>query len=202
VVVSLRERICVMNSNQNVGQLSFHLYNSVSTFWIRFAKTVSGYFCFIELVLHPQTCYITVHTFTCPSPDGIPQSPDSSNSSLVNPNYTVSQKRPPFIWITLCQKLTDFNDSGMLNPEKIWQENLTDCPSHLSDVATVPWEIQVVFNSIIYTSRSHKKTTCNVLAHPPKAVEQQLLLVFFWAKVNNLKYMNNNVEKWLLDFPR
>jgi len=27
---------------------------------------------------------------------------------------------------------------GMLNPEKIWHENLTDsmCPPHLSDVAT------------------------------------------------------------------
>jgi len=25
-----------------------------------------------------------------------------------------------------CQKLTDFNNSGMLNPQKIWHEDLTD----------------------------------------------------------------------------
>jgi len=60
----------------------------------------------------------------------------------------------------------------MLNPEKIWRKNLTDCPPHLSDVATVPWEIQkVIFNSIIHTyfwlfTLSHKKTICNPLAHP------------------------------------
>jgi len=142
-----------MNSNQNVGQLSFHLYNSVLTCWIRFAKTVSRYFCFIELVLHPQTCYITVHTFTCPSPDGIPQSPDTAQIHHWLIQITPCPKNVTFYLNNSCQKLTDFNDSGMLNPEKIWQENLTDCPSHLSDVATVPWEIQVVFNSIIYTSR-------------------------------------------------
>jgi len=40
----------------------------------------------------------------------------------------------------------------MLNTDKIWHENLTDCPPHLSDVATVPWEIKkVIFNSIIQT---------------------------------------------------
>jgi len=31
---------------------------------------------------------------------------------------------------------------GMLNREKIWQENLTDCAPHLLDVTTVLWEIQ------------------------------------------------------------
>jgi len=31
---------------------------------------------------------------------------------------------------------------GVLNPEKIWHENLTFCPPRLSDVAIVPWEIQ------------------------------------------------------------
>ena len=31
---------------------------------------------------------------------------------------------------------------GMFNPEKIWHENLTDCPPRLSDVAIVLWEIQ------------------------------------------------------------
>ena len=31
---------------------------------------------------------------------------------------------------------------GMLNPKKFWHKNLTDCPPHLLDVATVRWEIQ------------------------------------------------------------
>ena len=31
---------------------------------------------------------------------------------------------------------------GVWNPEKIWHENLTDCPPRLSDVATVPREIE------------------------------------------------------------
>ena len=31
---------------------------------------------------------------------------------------------------------------GMLNPEKIGREMLQICPPHLSDVATLPWEIQ------------------------------------------------------------
>ena len=31
---------------------------------------------------------------------------------------------------------------GTWNPAKIWHENLTGCPPHLSDVATLPWEIQ------------------------------------------------------------
>jgi len=36
-------------------------------------------------------------------------------------------KRPPFNFFELlCQKLTDFNDFGTLNPEKIWHEDLTD----------------------------------------------------------------------------
>ena len=29
-----------------------------------------------------------------------------------------------------------------LNPENIWREMLQICPPHLSDVATLPWEIQ------------------------------------------------------------
>jgi len=48
-------------------------------------------------------------------------------------------------------------------------------PSHLSDVATLPWKIQkkVIFNSIIHTyfwlfrlTLSQKKTNCSPLAHP------------------------------------
>jgi len=31
---------------------------------------------------------------------------------------------------------------GVWNPERIWHENLTDCPPRLSDVAAVPSEIQ------------------------------------------------------------
>ena len=31
---------------------------------------------------------------------------------------------------------------GVWKSEKIWHENLTDCPLRLSDVATVPWEIE------------------------------------------------------------
>jgi len=31
---------------------------------------------------------------------------------------------------------------GLLNPKKIWQESLTDSPPHLSDVATVPLEME------------------------------------------------------------
>ena len=57
---------------------------------------------------------------------------------------------------------------------KSW-ENLTwkssDCSPRLSDVATVPWKFQVIFNSNIHTyfwllTLSHKKTLCNPLAHP------------------------------------
>jgi len=51
-----------------------------------------------------------------------------------------------------CQKLTEpiLMIFVLWNPQKIWHENLTDCPSRLSDVATVPWEIQKshFFNSI------------------------------------------------------
>ena len=53
----------------------------------------------------------------------------------------MSQKRSPIIfWIT--QKLTDFNDFGVLNPDKSWHKMLQICPPHLSDVATLPREIQ------------------------------------------------------------
>ena len=52
--------------------------------------------------------------------------------------------------------------------EKIWHGNLADCPPHLSDVATVPWEIQKSFSYIlliIYYVIS-QKTIYNPLAHP------------------------------------
>jgi len=85
--------------------------------------------------------------------------------------HLVPKKRPPFIfWITP-SKITDFNNFWHV---KSWQNltwNLTDCPSHLLDVAHVPWEIQkVIFNSIIHTyfwlfTSSHKKTICNPRIH-------------------------------------
>jgi len=31
---------------------------------------------------------------------------------------------------------------GMLIPEKIWHEILQSCPTHLSYVASLPWEIK------------------------------------------------------------
>jgi len=31
---------------------------------------------------------------------------------------------------------------GELNPDKIWDKKIKICPSPLSDVATLPWEIQ------------------------------------------------------------
>jgi len=41
---------------------------------------------------------------------------------------------------------------GTLNPEIIWREILQVCPTHLSDVAILPWKIQkkIIVNSIIY----------------------------------------------------
>ena len=80
--------------------------------------------------------------------------------------YPVPPKKSTFL--NNCQKLTNFNDFGMINPEKILQI----CPTHLSNVATLPWEIQKShFNGIIHTyfrlfTFSQKKTNCNPLAHP------------------------------------
>ena len=57
--------------------------------------------------------------------------------------HRVPQKTFTFCFFEqLCQKLTDFNNFGMWNPKKIWHEHFTYCPPYLSDVATVPWEIQ------------------------------------------------------------
>ena len=87
-------------------------------------------------------------------------------------NYFLNRvpKKSTFYFLNNCQKLTDFNYFGM----KIWHENhLTDCPSHLSDVATVPWEIQTSHFQQYYSyillityTLSHKKTNCNPLFHP------------------------------------
>jgi len=52
----------------------------------------------------------------------------------------VSKKTTTFCFLNNCRKLTDFNDFWHV---KSW-ENLTGiiiCPPHLSNVATLPWEI-------------------------------------------------------------
>ena len=105
-------------------------------------------------------------------------------------------KKCTFYFLNNCQKLTDFNDfwAGMWNPEKIWQETLTDCPPRLSDVATLPWEIQKSHFQQYYSSvhhywlltLSHKKTICNPLAHPTWNVTTltcELQNFFIWLKV-------------------
>jgi len=43
---------------------------------------------------------------------------------------------------------------GVWNPEKIWHKNLTDCPPRLSDVATIPWEIQKSFSTVLFMHTS------------------------------------------------
>ena len=61
---------------------------------------------------------------------------------------------------------------GTLNRKKCDMKIFQNCPSHLSDVATLPWEVQkVLFNSIIHAyfrlfTLSQKKTNCNPLGHP------------------------------------
>jgi len=47
---------------------------------------------------------------------------------------------------------------------------------------------------IIGSTKQHKLTA--------KAVGQQLLFVFFCGNVNNLKYMNNNVENDFFGLPK
>jgi len=67
-----------------------------------------------------------------------------------------------------------FGICGMLNPEKIWRETLQICPPHLSDVATLPWEIQKShfqqYNSyiflIIYVISEKKQTLSHLPTSP------------------------------------
>jgi len=80
---------------------------------------------------------------------------------------------------------------GVWNPENILQENLTDCPPRLSDVATVTWEIEkkVIFNSIIHTyfwlfTLPRKKSIH--LPTPPENITTltcELWNYFIWLKV-------------------
>ena len=81
---------------------------------------------------------------------------------------------------------------GKRNADKIPHEYLTDCAPRLSDVATVPWEIQKSHcqqyfhtNFWLFTL-SHKKTVCNLLVRPPKNVTTitcELQNFFIWLKV-------------------
>jgi len=91
---------------------------------------------------------------------------------------------------------------SMLNLEKIWQQNLTDCPPHLSDVATVPWEIQKIHFQqnysytllIIYITSQEK--IYNLLAHPPENVTTltyELQNFFIWLKVCCVLWLLSNV---------
>jgi len=52
--------------------------------------------------------------------------------------HTVFQKRPSFYFLITLLKLTDFNNYGMLNFEKISHEHLTLLST---SPATLPWEI-------------------------------------------------------------
>ena len=57
--------------------------------------------------------------------------------------YHVSPKNVHLFifWITL-KNWPILITFGTLNPKKIWHNTLQICPSHLSDVSTLPWEIQ------------------------------------------------------------
>jgi len=85
--------------------------------------------------------------------------------------------------------------SGMLNPEKIWHEDLTglSTPSHLSDVAILPWEIQKKsFSTILFIQISHylcfirRIQTVIQLPTPSENVSIltcELLNFFIWLKL-------------------
>jgi len=60
---------------------------------------------------------------------------------------------------------------GMWNHEKIWHENLTDHPPRLSDVATVPREIE---------KKSSKKS------HFQQYYSYILLIIYIISQENNL----------------
>jgi len=98
--------------------------------------------------------------------------------------YTLSQKTSTFL---LSQKLTDFDDFWYV---KYWEnvmKILQICPPQLSDVATLPGEIQkVIVNSIIHTyfwlfTFSRKKTNCNSL-EAINGKTAQLPKLLFWEK--------------------
>jgi len=81
---------------------------------------------------------------------------------------------------------------GKLNLDKICHVMLQICPSNLSDVATLPWEIQkVIFNSIIHIyfwlfMVSQKKQSVIHLPTPPENITTltcELQNFLIWLKV-------------------
>jgi len=93
-----------------------------------------------------------------------------------------------------CQKLTDFNDFGVLNPKKIWH-HLYICPPHLCSVTTLPWGIQKIifqqYYSYIYTSDYLHYVRRKQTVTPPysphlknvTALPCKMQNLFMWLKV-------------------
>jgi len=58
---------------------------------------------------------------------------------------------------------------GVLNHEKICMERLQTCPPHLSDVATLPWEIQKkLFSTVLFihtTDTAYRPIGCVGISH-------------------------------------
>jgi len=81
---------------------------------------------------------------------------------------------------------------GTWNHEEIWDDKLTDCPPRLSDVATVPREIQMSFPAYIYIHTSdclRCLTRKQYVIHLPTSPENVTTLTcelqnfFIWLKV-------------------
>ena len=67
--------------------------------------------------------------------------------------YSMSPKRSPFYFFELlCQKLTDFINFGYVKSREDFDMSILQiCPPHLSDVATLPREIQ---KAVLYRTSS------------------------------------------------
>ena len=93
--------------------------------------------------------------------------------------------------ITLCQKLTDFNAFSVLNPEKIWHQQLVHLPTSpvYCSQFTLGNPKTTFFNSIIHTyfrlfTLFQNKTNCYPLTHHT------------WKNVTTLPYQMQNVFIW------
>jgi len=82
---------------------------------------------------------------------------------------------------------------GTQNPEKIWHEMLDIYPPHLSGVATLPWEIQKSFSTVLFIQNSDylcyisRTQTVIHLPTPPENVTTltcELQNFFIWLKVS------------------
>jgi len=84
-------------------------------------------------------------------------------------NIPCIQKCPSFIFFNNCQKLTDFNDFWYVKSWQnlAWTPNILHiCLPHLSNVATLPWEIKSRFSTVLFIyfrlfTLSQKKTNSN-----------------------------------------